>query len=85
MLWLTPTLTFILYFSTLYFVDTLLRIVEKRTIFWPGDWKSDILDFSSSLSSYAEELSQALSKQESRQSQLVQLARLVLDLKACQL
>ena len=71
MLWLTPTHTFILYFFTLYFKDTLLRIVEKRTILWPGKWKSNILDLSGLLSPYAEELSQATTRQESRQSQLV--------------
>ena len=71
MLSLTPTLTFTLHFFTLYFVHTLLRIVEKRTIVWPGEWKNDILDLCSVLLSYAEEMSQATTKQESWQSQLV--------------
>ena len=71
MLWLTPSLTFILYFFTLYVIDTLLQIVEKHTILWPGKWKTNILDLRSSLPSYAEELSQATTKQESRQSQSV--------------
>ena len=47
------------------------KMVEKHTILWPGEWKSNLLNLSSSLLPYAKELSQATTKQESRQPQSV--------------
>ena len=50
--------------------DILLKIVEKRCILWPSQWKEDIVQISSSLSSYVTELAKSNDSQQERQMQL---------------
>ena len=48
----------------------LLNILDKRCILWPSKWREDILQISSSLSSYVTELSVSNDAQQERQLQL---------------
>ena len=50
--------------------NNLLNIVDKRCILWPAQWKDDIVQISSSLSSYVTELSNSNDGQQERQLQL---------------
>ena len=45
-------------------------VIEKQSIFWPEEWKEDILKLSSSLSSYGQALKRSNDVQHKNQSQL---------------
>ena len=51
-------------------LESLIIALENSTVIWPENWRNDILEISSSLSSYAEYLKQANNEQQKRQSAL---------------
>ena len=50
--------------------ENLLNAANSTGVSWPGEWGSDIIRLSNSLSTYASELRKANEKQQERQSQL---------------